>query len=276
MQLVAYSESGTLVTATKAVKGSDYRCMECNGIVRRRGGIHRRDHFYHTSPTSECHLNGKSMRHLQVQWVIQESLPEGEAVLEKQFPEINRIADVCWEEKRIIFEVQCSPISREELLARNRDYGELGYSVVWILHDQRFNKRRVTAAEMALQKTNYYFTDIDLEGKGGIYDQLSKISKGIRTKRYMRFSVDLSSPQKIEGIGDSLKWFKKQKKYFLGDTLDNFLKGRVSKNEIHDFLDSDEERERMSWGIHHLSRFQDLLVRGYQRFFHLILEKSCR
>jgi competence protein CoiA len=280
MQLVAYSNNQILTLAHQATKCVDYRCVECGGIVRRRGGIHRRDHFFHVAPSDSCRLNGKSMNHLQVQWAILQNLPSREVVLERRFSEIDRIADVCWEKERLVFEVQCSPISREELLARNQDYRSLGYEIVWILHDHRFNKRRLSAAEFALQESPHYFTNMDVNGNGKIYDQLSVICKGQRVRRFSNFSVDLSLFKK-ESIGfmlpDQLQVrIKKWGIYFSGDTIDQFLKGNVcEKKFLSFFVDRDINLSR-GWLFSVFISLQRFVVDFYQRLFRTILEKMCQ
>jgi competence CoiA-like predicted nuclease len=55
------------------------------------------------------------------------------------FSDICRIADLVWEEKKIIFEIQCSEISSLEAARRTRDYGMKGYEVIWILDDRVFS-----------------------------------------------------------------------------------------------------------------------------------------
>jgi competence CoiA-like predicted nuclease len=43
-----------------------------------------------------------------------------------------RRADCLDEQRKLVIEVQCSPLSVEEFNARNRDYARLGYKVVWV------------------------------------------------------------------------------------------------------------------------------------------------
>jgi competence protein CoiA len=160
-----------LVLASNANRGQVYVCPECQTALRIRGGPHRQTHFYHLQRPQNCRQHQKSLPHLLAQKHIQNLLPEGESLLERPFTSIGRIADVTWESKKIIFEIQCSPISRDEVQARNRDYASQGWTVVWILHDKRFNKKNLGAAEHYLRQTLCYFTNIDDSGNGMIYDQ---------------------------------------------------------------------------------------------------------
>lgn len=194
MQLFALTIENEIVAASQAYKKQEYSCMECGKPVRLRGGEHRQDHFYHLKPDPACRQSQKSLTHLQVQWYLLNLLKGEDVRLERRFPEVSRIADVVWEDQKLVFEVQCSPISQIEVEERNRDYGSLGYRVVWILHERRFLKRNVTAAELWLQEHPHYFTNFNAEGEGEIYDQLHLIDKGLRVFSTPKSSVDLASP----------------------------------------------------------------------------------
>jgi competence protein CoiA len=201
MQLLALDFRGNLISARNAQRQHDYRCVECQGVVRLRGGRYRQPHYYHQATTAACRLNGKSLRHINVQLYLEKLLPAGAAELEKPFSEIGRIADVCWTTQQIIFEIQCSPITPEEVAARNSDYARIGYRVVWILHDQRFNQRRQTAVEEFLQSQWLYYTNIDREGRGKVYEQFSLYKNGRRRRGLSPQLVDLSKPQFFSFLG---------------------------------------------------------------------------
>jgi len=194
MQLYACDHQNRLTTAELAEKGIDYRCPECRGVVRVRKGSHKHPHFFHLSHNRNCRQSGKSAVHLGIQNHLLKSLPKGEVILECRFPEKGRIADAAWMPRRLIFEVQCSPISAEEVQQRNLDYAQLGFQVVWIFHDFRFNSWRVTAAEHCLNSRPFYYTNMNAKGEGIIYDQTSEIRGGIRRRRSPRSRVDITQP----------------------------------------------------------------------------------
>lgn len=202
MQLHALNANQQIIAAKHAVKQQDYICLECQDTVRLRKGMHRTPHFYHLSPNRSCYLSGKTLEHLQVQFLLQQLLPKGECLLEKRFPEINRIADVVWLPQKIIFEVQCSPISPEEIKARNRDYSSQHFQVIWILHDKRYNQRTLTLAERFLRDSPYYFTNIDKEGEGLIYDQFDLMYRGERKIKLAPMPIDVSQPKWLAKEGD--------------------------------------------------------------------------
>ena len=187
MQLFALDQNGNHVLVEHARRHVDYHCPECSGQLRLREGSVRRAHFYHKHPVEDCRQNNKSIEHLQVQWRLFDLIP---CSLEWRFPEINRIADVVWESEKLIFEVQCSPISAEEVHARHRDYENLGYRVIWILHDRRYNRRKVYPVEHA----PHYYTNIDEEGKGMIYDQFDLVQGNSRKTTFAPLVVDLTQP----------------------------------------------------------------------------------
>lgn len=194
MQLYAFNLLGEVTFSRHAKKKCDYTCMECGGILRLREGERRQHHFYHLNLSESCRQNAKSAAHLQVQLYLQNALPQGEAFLEYRFPEVNRIADVVWLPQKLIFEVQCSPLTKEEAQARNSDYKSCGYQVIWILHDKRYNQWRVSSVERHLGLSPYYFTNIDAAGKGIIYDQWECIQRGIRKSALPALRVDIASP----------------------------------------------------------------------------------
>lgn len=229
MQLYALDPHGNSILATDASRHTDYQCLECGSPVRLRKGDVRHPHFYHTSEERECRQNGKSLRHLGVQLYLLALFSKEECSLEVRFQEINRIADVVWYPKKLIFEVQCSPITALEVSERNRDYAKLGYQVIWLFHDARFNKKRVTAAEAFVQKDPHYFTNIDRHGNGVIYDQFEIIQHGIRKFRMSPLAVDLTHPNQIGFSGDYLDLCSKNGQNSYLERAEKEFKKRKSK-----------------------------------------------
>jgi len=192
VQIFARNHDDSVLPASCAAAGVDYKCLECGQIVRVRAGGQRIRHFYHRRRTRRCRQSGKSLTHLRIQERLHELIPDSQ--LEHPFPTISRIADLYWPAEKIIFEVQCSPIAAEEVAARNADYNRLGLTVVWILHDRRFNRRHLTAAEHFLHDKPHYFTNIDKSGAGTFYDQKKIARQGLVLRRTRRFPVQLNHP----------------------------------------------------------------------------------
>lgn len=193
MQFFAYDQ-GKAIFSEAAIKGKDYRCPECQGRLRVKEGVHKRKHFFHLNPPLHCRQSKKSEAHLALQKTIATLLPAGDSHLEKRFPSIGRIADVVWESKHIIFEVQCSPISLHEVKSRMADYHSVGYKVTWILYDHRFNRRRLSAAENYLRPSHAFFATLSRHGEGLFYDQYELFSLHKRIQKGPPRYIDITNP----------------------------------------------------------------------------------
>lgn len=279
MQLLAKDREKKIIHADQASKNINYKCLECDSSVRLRGGLHRRKHFYHILPNRVCLLSGKSLIHLQTQCHIQNLLPAGEAFLERRFDSINRIADVCWEKEKIIFEVQCSSITAEEVKARNRDYKTLGYQVVWILHDLRYNSTRLTEIEIFLLESPHYYANIDAEGKGNVYDQISWLESSFKRKKGERVFVNLSIFHKIVDSKIGIRSLKLRENkwsiYFKGDLLDCGYQKTLSDTQIEQ-LEKGNYNRRISKARLFLQLTYDWIKEGYLNFLNMMIESACR
>ena len=263
MQWVAKDRTGRFVAAQQAGAGQDYFCLECGGVVRCRAGVLRRVHFFHLNRPASCRQAGKSAEHLQVQLFLKQSIGPASIQLERPFPSVARIADVCWEAEKLIFEVQCSPISAEEVRQRNADYGSEGYEVVWILHERSFNQQVVRAAEHFLRDLPHYYTDIDEEGRGGIYDQYSQYRGARRTFYSPRLEIESKSPKRKRGYP----------LYFQGDYTD--LRRTAPQDErvlALEKLADEQERPYLPWPRRLLVCVKD----AYCAVLHSLLETFSR
>jgi len=240
MQALALDPTGQVVHAHMADKKKNYRCIACQAIVRRRGGDWVRDHFYHLQDLSSCHLAQKSETHLNLQIELQNSLPAHEAFLEERFTMIQRIADVAWYRYKIVFEIQVSPLSFEEMLGRIDDYKKIGWQVVWILHARSFFGKRASREELLLLPHPHYFANHDAQGKGEFFDVLwhgpypPQVTLG----------VELWHPLPKTKIGFRDRW----PYYFKGDFIDKALQGTFSPPKIqHQRLSI----RKLLWSAHH-------------------------
>lgn len=194
MQISAFDEKGALITVTCAKRGVDYICFECQGALRLRGGKQTQLHFYHLRFSPDCRQSNKSATHLALQHHLENLLPQGECTLEKHFK--GRIADCFWEREKIVFEIQCSPLSQVEAKERMADYEKLGLKTVWILHDTTFNRRYKTPLETFLEEHTHYYTNFSPAKGGIIYDQLSLYKGTLRTLRTPPLAIDVRRPQR--------------------------------------------------------------------------------
>lgn len=270
MQFYALEENLPVI-ASHAHKQRDYRCPECRSVVRVRSGPERQPHFYHLAASSVCRSHQKSAAHLQTQLAILQQLPEGEGRMERPFAEIARIADVAWEKEKIVFEIQCSPISLEEARNRCRDYKKLGYTPVWILHTRRFNRRKISASENFLRKTGAYYTNFDEKGHGEITDQFEICRLQRRLFRGPPLRIDLSKPGVIPLLSQEFPLALQLRRHwslsFYGDLLDRFLKQKTP------FM---SEMERRFFTSPSRASLLHKIKRLYLAFFRIALEKACR
>ena len=122
---------------------------------------------------------------------IKEMFPEDSVFLEQRFK--GHIADIFWPEKKIVFEVQCSPISYEAAKKRTEDLEKLGLSVIWILHQKTFNKKYLSPSELYfVKKRRSYYTNISQAGEGWVFDQEEAISDFKRLAKSPPREIDLS------------------------------------------------------------------------------------
>lgn len=284
MQLYAWNDNKQLVHARQALKHTDYFCLECDQIVRSRGGPHRQRHFYHLEPTPYCRQHQKGPIHLELQSYFVRHLPEGDCHLEYRFPSINRIADVVWLSQKIVFEIQYSPISAREVLERNRDYQKEGWTVVWILHEHRYNHVRLSAAEMALRSAPHFFSNMNSLGVGIIYDQFDVHDSGLRKERLSPLPVNINRMRRTieqEEVGRLSLLNQRVKDWglsFEGDLLDlslttpmsNYLKNAVEREK--NYYPSSSSSWRHFFGN---LWFVGIIV-PYQTVFRFFLERSCR
>jgi len=283
MQLYALDQNLTVIHAKNAKKHVSYQCLECKSFVRLRGGIHRQNHFYHVYQSSSCKQSGKSMEHLQVQLFLQKELDCKDLHLEKRFDEIGRIADVVSFSKKLVFEVQCSPISLEEVKSRNLDYQKLGLSVIWILHEKNFNQSKVSAVEDFLQSTHHYFTNMDANGLGVIYDQFDLFDKGKRIFSSKPFIIDVKQFFQNDYIiknltlpSPLLQKISSQPYFFKGDIIDYCKSEQFSQITFIQALKIIESRKpkKITIPLFLLQLFKRYIMRPCRIFLNILLEKA--
>lgn len=290
MQLYAFDSNNCLIFSSSAQKQKNYFCPECKNVVRLRGGIQRQNHFYHLEIVRECRQNGKSLQHLATQLLFIQRLPKGECFLEQAFPAVGRIADVVWESQKIVFEIQCSFITAAEVEARNRDYSSQGYQVVWILHDMRYNKSRLTAMELYLQGRPHYFTNMQSSGKGIVYDQFSIIRGTLRERRLQPLPIDLAALKILDSAAlESLPLYTVKQRhrswhqYFAGDLTDSVIHGLFNAEIADDYWLQALDLERAAISekdnkiLFYIKKWFNLyLFRPYFLILQILLERASK
>ena len=288
MQLHALNLHKQLTAAVQAQRGQDYECLECHKRVRLRGGTHRQNHFYHLEPNRHCRLAGKSMAHLQTQYYIHNQLPLEEAALEYRFPQIKRIADVVWLPHKIVFEIQCSFISAEEIMQRNADYRSIGWQTVWILHDERFGKKKISVAEGLLHGSSHYFTNMNDVGIGVVYDRFNIIQGGMRKHSLNQLPIQIPKIKKLKHADSltSLQLTNRRLKQwaisFKGDLIDLTLHASddpyvQSAMRLEELYSAAETSAKHINGWETVKDYTERWIcRPYRLFLQILLERACR
>ncbi|MBU6445896.1 MAG: hypothetical protein KGQ49_00680 [Verrucomicrobia bacterium] len=220
-------EEDRLIGANEADPKKTYWCLECFGPVKCRKGRQYWAHFYHIREAPGCKLYSKSEDHWVAQLELQRLFPQGALHLEKPFLAIDRVADLCWEREKIIFEIQCSQIAEKEVEARVRDYKTAGYDVVWLLDDRRFNRKQLRPAESFLRTLSTYFLSVrSME----VYDQFEVFFEGRRVRKGARLPVQLTRVFRAPQQPLSFDQYPKQIvqlnlcRHFYGDRLSRALR----------------------------------------------------
>lgn len=257
MQLIAL-ENGSPVYAARGIRGKNYLCPECKAVVRLRSGPSRQIHFYHLSRPQKCRQHEKSVEHIQLQLALHALLPHSK--LECPFPSIGRIADVAWHAQKCVFEIQCSPIPLEEAKARNADYKKAGYQVIWILHDKRFNRKNVSAAEHYLRTTPCYYGNSRV-----IYDQFEIIKWGRRPFKGPPLAVSINTPLAAPSLDiplpDAILTRVESWKFYMpGDLFHRFLQEPASAEKLLK-LETPKKRKNFSLIRFYHSLLNELLIK---------------
>lgn len=278
MQWIALEEFFRPICALEAVKGKQYLCPECGLPLRLKSGVHRKAHFYHIRTPSFCSQHKKTQEHINLQLMLAEKIPRGQGSIERAFPTICRIADVAWEERKIVYEIQCSMLSEQEAQKRCVDYRSLGWEIVWILSDKKFNRYRLSAAEAYLRNQTCYFARF---GKNQIYDQNEVINGYRRVYKGVPLFVNpieilahpsQSSPPLALPLCLQKRW-QSWKLRVVGDILSCAVAGNVERFFV---IKTIEERKCRSYRSIRFLPVHKLLKACYLRVLKAILENLLR
>jgi competence protein CoiA len=224
-----------LIEAYRAEKGKTYYCLECFYPVKVRRGSNHFFHFYHLKASPSCRLYSKSEDHLRAQVELQKAFPPNVLLVERPFLTINRVADLCWEERKIIFEVQCSLMNEQEAQQRIHDYKSVGYEVVWLLDDRTYNKKIVRPAERFLREHSCFFLSLKRGTLSAYYDQFEIFAVNQRVRKGNPRAIDFRqirrtpSPEELAYLPRQVsRLFETCPYYFKGSRLDSALWSRHS------------------------------------------------
>ncbi|MBI3508748.1 MAG: hypothetical protein HY069_03870 [Chlamydiia bacterium] len=228
------SDGEQIVSAFDGNPHANYWCLECDLPVKLRRARRRLPHFYHLQLSPSCRLYSKSEDHLLLQLQLQSLFPQGEAHIERTFPDLRRISDVVWEKEKIAFEIQCSQIFPLEVTRRVEEYKSAGYQVVWLLDDRVYNKRILRPAETLMRQQVGYFISFHRHQPSLFYDQFEVLSERRRHLKGRPLAIQLLRPRLFPPLEIPLTWpLQIQKKiathtpFFPGDRLDRALKSSI-------------------------------------------------
>lgn len=190
MPLYALNE-GHWQHISEALKGGRYRCPECDCPFIVKKGVKTAPHFAHKKTMRNCRLFSRGENHMLAKKFLESLFADKNPILERPFPSIRRIADICIESEKLIFEVQCSAIPKSQAKKRMRDYSSIGYRLLWILDDARYNKRILRPEEETLREHGALFLSVK---KGILYEQ-REILRGKRREKLER--AHFLNPDKI-------------------------------------------------------------------------------
>jgi len=108
-------------------------CCGATGHLRTTKGT---QHFYHAADTG-CPHDNESKEHLEIKYLIYRICQAGQWETSVEFPSADRtwISDVFAQKdgRKIVFEIQLSPIPSSDLLARDQKYQDEGIESYWLL-----------------------------------------------------------------------------------------------------------------------------------------------
>lgn len=179
---------------------------------------------------------GKSTEHFLIQQQICQLLPSQQIHLEWSFPAIKRRADVFWAKENIVFEIQCSPLTFEDIQQRSADYKRLALQVVWLFDKRLFGAPRPSELMRNLGKYPHYFFD-----ERGFFDRL--VLFGCRKAFFLEhdLKISLEKPQPMYSKKTrslTLASRTQRSLYFAGDFFDLY---QNNPERLHQLLHKEKQ-----------------------------------
>lgn len=173
--------------------------------------------------------------HYCIAKAVKMQLANHDVSVEVRFTQINRIADLVWQQRKVIFEIQCSFIEPKEVLARIKDYESIGYDVIWLLDDAKFNQTYLTKAEVLMRDRGGKYVHVG-NSYCLFYDQVEQRIGRKMVAKSPSMPIELPSMYLRVSAGFMLSAIPKSLQYqwrlarhlFPGQALDLFLKGKLT------------------------------------------------
>lgn len=151
-------------------RGKEYFCVECGQRKYYTHGEIMKPHFRNCSD-SNCKCTPESNLHKTIKLIIEKHFGSDRVSIEYSShnitKDINRRADVFLHDVNVVFEIQVSPITREEYKQRTIDWNNCGCEVVWIQPAQTlprsilFNELNINRFYSNLTDYHKFFTVIE-------------------------------------------------------------------------------------------------------------------
>lgn len=131
---------GRATLAALAVRGGEYRCPKCNGILVLKQGRIVIHHFAHKPPTDCTFASGETYAHMKAKTLVYEAFCSRSVRAELEYvvdtlPGDRRADVMIWSpsgRKRIAIELQHVAVGLEEIEARSFSYARVDIAQLWI------------------------------------------------------------------------------------------------------------------------------------------------
>lgn len=137
--MLVASLDGTRVDAAKALKGPEYRCPNCRGIVILKQGRKVIEHFAHKPPTDCSWAAGETRAHLECKALVYASVISRGLAAEIEYivntsPGDRRADVMVWSPDglKVAFELQHTSIDLNSIEARASSYARAEIAQIWI------------------------------------------------------------------------------------------------------------------------------------------------
>lgn len=126
---------GERVFIDDAEIGETYYCPECGEKMVQRHGEIRTPHFAHY-PNTQC---TDAWRYDESNWHVkyQSMFPKENQEIVKELDGKKHRADVLYEDRKIVIEIQGERLRQDEFEQRNKFFNALGYKVIWLFDESR-------------------------------------------------------------------------------------------------------------------------------------------
>lgn len=126
----ALDKEGNRTFIDGAHSKEDYFCPACKEKLVLKKGKNRAHHFAHPAHSRCSDTWNYDMSDWHIAWQNRFP-PESQEVILNKGGKKHR-ADVCLEDRKVVYEFQHSSLSSKEFEERNDFYSSLGYKVIWI------------------------------------------------------------------------------------------------------------------------------------------------